>query len=421
MGEIDPIFYVPPIVFSSVSLAFLLLWHMKITPAWQWSAGFAQTAAGFVVSTFSPEPYSAAFVSGLIFIGAAYCYGSGLLVHFNAAPTLRIPRVLFAAVYSVVLAYIVFVEQNLIQQLFLTDISFALLLGVAVWMVTRRASRPIDIALVVTSWIVVLDCLARAIFFTFFTSSSDDFGDFATSLYNLEVSITTIIICMFFPFTALGASATAAIERHRAAAETDELTGLLNRRGFKRALERDFKSGGLSGSLIVCDIDCFKRINDTFGHAVGDRRRRSDLRTKRDSEDANLAAVARLSFKMRNHPLNAGSPVRQPLGIIGDARPRAVRRGDGVDVRWRQDMNEIGVQTSRADLLPDLTVNGRFKALAAAQDQNSRTNCARAISEAFDQNSTTAACRYDEALSRRLSVGPCCKKGDGEGRNDDIE
>ncbi|THK35590.1 diguanylate cyclase [Ensifer sp. MPMI2T] len=269
MGEIDLIFYVPPIVFSSVSLAFLLLWHMKITPAWQWSAGFAQTAAGFVVSTFLPEPYSAAFVSGLIFIGAACCYGSGLLVHFNA-PTLRIPRVLFAAVYSVVLAYIVFVEQSLIQQLFLTDVGFALLLGVAVWMVTRRASRPIDIALVVTSWIVVLDCLTRAIFFTFFTNSSDDFGDFATSLYNLEVSITTIIICMFFPFTALGASATAAIERHRAAAETDDLTGLLNRRGFKQALERDFKSVGLSGSLIVCDIDYFKRINDTFGHAVGD-------------------------------------------------------------------------------------------------------------------------------------------------------
>lgn len=269
MGEIDLIFYVPPIVFSSVALAYLLLWHMKITPAWQWSAGFAQTAAGFVVSTFLPEPYSAAFVSGLIFIGAAYCYGSGLLVHFNA-PRLRMPRVLFAVAYSVVLAYIVFVEQSLVQQLFLTDVGFALLLGVVVWIVTRRASRPIDIALVVTSWVVVLDCLVRTIFFTFFTNSSDDFGDFATSLYNLEVSISTITICMFFPFTALSASATAAIERHRAAAETDELTGLLNRRGFKRALEKNVKSGGFSGALIACDIDHFKRINDTFGHAAGD-------------------------------------------------------------------------------------------------------------------------------------------------------
>ncbi|MDK1376818.1 MULTISPECIES: GGDEF domain-containing protein [unclassified Sinorhizobium] len=269
MGEIDLIFYVPPVLFSIVTLAFVLLWQMKITPAWQWSAGFAQTAAGFVVSTFLTEPYSAAFASGLIFIGAAYCYGSGLLVHFNA-PRLRIPRVLFAAAYSVVLTYIVFVEQSLVQQLFLTDVGFALLLGVAVLIVTRRASRPIDIALVVTSSIVVLDSLTRAVFFTFFTNSSDDFGDFATSLYNLEVSVSTITVCMFFPFTALGASASAAIERHRAAAETDELTGLLNRRGFKQALERDFNTGGLSGSLLVCDIDHFKRINDTFGHAVGD-------------------------------------------------------------------------------------------------------------------------------------------------------
>ncbi|MEY9785231.1 GGDEF domain-containing protein [Sinorhizobium fredii] len=270
MGEIDLIFYVPPILFSSVALTFLVLWHMKITPAWQWSAGFAQTAAGFVISTFLPEPYSAAFVSGLIFIGAAYCYGSGLLAHFNA-PRLRIPRLLFAATYSIVLAYLVFAEQSLVQQLFLTDVGFALLLGVAVWIVARRASRPIDIALVVTSSIVVLDCLIRAIFFTFFTTSSDDFGDFATSLYNLEVSVSTMTICMFFPFTALGASASAAIERHQAAAETDELTGLLNRRGFKRALEKDFSSGCPRGSLIVCDIDYFKRINDTFGHAAGDK------------------------------------------------------------------------------------------------------------------------------------------------------
>ncbi len=269
MGDSNIIFYIPPILFGIVALAFFLLWHLKVTPGWHWGAGFAQTSAGFVVSTFLPEQFLAAFASGVIFIGAAYCYGSGLLRHFRG-PILREQRLAFVALYTAALAYTVYWQQSLVAQLFLTDVGFAFLLGWAVWVVARNASRPIDIALVVTSCVVVLDSVVRAVFFTFFTKSSNNFGDFASSLYNLEVTITTITICMFFPFTALAASATAAIERHRTAAGRDELTGLLNRRGFWDAVQLDPNGAVLTGSLIVCDIDHFKHVNDTYGHAVGD-------------------------------------------------------------------------------------------------------------------------------------------------------
>lgn len=50
------------------------------------------------------------------------------------------------------------------------------------------------------------------------------------------------------------------------------LTGLANRRGFEvaaSALWDDPRAYPLS--LIYCDIDRFKTINDTYGHAVGDR------------------------------------------------------------------------------------------------------------------------------------------------------
>jgi diguanylate cyclase (GGDEF)-like protein len=253
-----------------VSLAFLLLWRLKVTPAWQWAAGFAQTAIGFVLSTFPIEPVFAAFASGLIFIGAAYCYGSGLLAHFRVSPP-RGLRLIFVVTYLTLLIYFVYWRESLVEQLFLTDAGFAVLLGWAVFLVARKARRPIDIALVATTSIVVLDSVVRAVFFTFFTNSSDDFGDFARSVYNLEVTVTTITICMFFPFTALGASATAAIESHRRAAGTDDLTGLLNRRGFGDTIQDGFGSGPFGGSVILFDIDHFKRINDTHGHPVGDQ------------------------------------------------------------------------------------------------------------------------------------------------------
>lgn len=53
-------------------------------------------------------------------------------------------------------------------------------------------------------------------------------------------------------------------------AEQDALTGLLNRRAFVDAL-RGQLSASLSMSLLMVDLDNFKRVNDTHGHLAGDR------------------------------------------------------------------------------------------------------------------------------------------------------
>ena len=54
---------------------------------------------------------------------------------------------------------------------------------------------------------------------------------------------------------------------------TDELTGLLNRRGFRLEFERALaraRRRGETGVLLLCDLDGFKPVNDTFGHPAGD-------------------------------------------------------------------------------------------------------------------------------------------------------
>lgn len=55
---------------------------------------------------------------------------------------------------------------------------------------------------------------------------------------------------------------------------TDELTGLMNRRGFFdsfiREMDRTDRSHSTGGLLIMVDLDNFKMINDTYGHAAGD-------------------------------------------------------------------------------------------------------------------------------------------------------
>lgn len=63
-------------------------------------------------------------------------------------------------------------------------------------------------------------------------------------------------------------------ERIQRLAETDPLTGLSNRRALTRSLSKEhartLRSSGELG-LVMFDIDHFKKVNDTYGHAVGDK------------------------------------------------------------------------------------------------------------------------------------------------------
>ncbi len=54
---------------------------------------------------------------------------------------------------------------------------------------------------------------------------------------------------------------------------TDDLTGIFNKRQFRTTLKYEFDRARIYAeplSLIMLDIDHFKRINDTYGHAYGD-------------------------------------------------------------------------------------------------------------------------------------------------------
>ena len=65
-----------------------------------------------------------------------------------------------------------------------------------------------------------------------------------------------------------------ALEEARSVAFVDPLTGALNRRGFEKAYEREMARARRSGSrvaLVVIDLDDFKRLNDQYGHLVGDK------------------------------------------------------------------------------------------------------------------------------------------------------
>lgn len=100
-------------------------------------------------------------------------------------------------------------------------------------------------------------------------------NEFTLSSGWLATSILASIVCEIAIAFLVIAMAKERVElRHKKAARIDPLTGLGNRRAFtslaRRRIRRERDDETLSAMLIF-DLDNFKRVNDRFGHAIGDR------------------------------------------------------------------------------------------------------------------------------------------------------
>ena len=111
-------------------------------------------------------------------------------------------------------------------------------------------------------------CCALAVFFTIAGYLLDPPADIMDGLTNRTFSIVVIL------GTALCLNKLSEYERRLLVQSmTDSLTGLLNRRSFMDLSSKEETRARRHGdpfSVLMLDIDHFKKINDTYGHPVGD-------------------------------------------------------------------------------------------------------------------------------------------------------
>ncbi|MDD5229372.1 MAG: GGDEF domain-containing protein [Methylococcales bacterium] len=118
-------------------------------------------------------------------------------------------------------------------------------------------------------------------------------------------------------------------------ANTDPLTGLFNRRVFLERLtqesERISRLGG-SAVLLMLDLDFFKRVNDTYGHAMGDEvlRQFADI-LRKNSRSIDVAArfggeefVILLPSTNQNEAFIVAERLRKQVSDIAIEHPKGI-------------------------------------------------------------------------------------------------
>ena len=266
----DTFFFILPVTLTILGVAFLLLWRWGSPAAFWWGVGYLLGASVFVVAVL-PEVGKASWpniVADVFYTSSIACYSQALVTQYGVSSSIR-TRMAIIALFGCGSAFSTLILRSFPVQLALGDLSALVLLGQALFLVRRRMKHSIDKALGALLAIMIVDAITRGS--TVYLTAPESAADFLESEYGVFYQTTSAIFGIILALLAFAVVMIEVLARYRSAADTDPLTGLLNRRGFESALLQCSSGKPADGCVLTCDIDLFKTVNDQFGHAAGDR------------------------------------------------------------------------------------------------------------------------------------------------------
>ncbi|PYE89290.1 GGDEF domain-containing protein [Phyllobacterium leguminum] len=279
--------FIAPILLAIFALAFVGIWgacriiltEHRYNFLLAYGASFLAFSLAMLVQ-FAHMPDDAgynAIISGSLYIGACLLLVKGILGRSNRT----LPAAFYAGVFFAILvplSYFYYIDRNLIARIYLLNFGMG---GIFLFLAARaNFLRHGTVTDRILFWLVV------ALGLQFFVSIPLTIGS-VTAIQHLppverlrELTTTSFWIWSKGSVTLLGAtiglglitiSGADIITALRGERDTDPLTGALNRRGLDTHLPQLLaRNNRAAVSVIVCDLDYFKSINDTYGHAVGD-------------------------------------------------------------------------------------------------------------------------------------------------------
>lgn len=163
------------------------------------------------------------------------------------------------------------IDPSTIARIYVVNATYAVMaLVTTVSLVLSKPRTLVDWLFVGFAALLVLLALGRPLALLLDGLDTNSGGALGDSVYWASVQALTPVLALSLALAFTSAFCVQAFNELRHQADIDHLTGLLNRRGFELPAT-EFLSKGSPAAVMVADIDNFKTINDTFGHAIGDR------------------------------------------------------------------------------------------------------------------------------------------------------
>lgn len=257
--------------------AFLVLWRKRPDQTYLGLLvlTFISTGLAFAINDIVPHfnaPLSRA-TANVLFLTAVASACIAAMQRVGA----RIPVTLYLVACSLCaigFGWFLLVTPSPEARVYIVNATYVVLGATTVWSLYRRQPlSSVDWLFVGLSALLTLLGIARPLAMLFGWLDTNSTGLLRDSVYWATVQAATPILAVALGLAFIGALAVRLLDESSAEANRDFLTGLLNRRGFDRGVQKALAghhSGERKPALIIVDIDNFKAVNDTFGHAVGD-------------------------------------------------------------------------------------------------------------------------------------------------------
>ncbi|WP_245453211.1 GGDEF domain-containing protein [Aquibium carbonis] len=251
--------------------------YPRVRGAARWiAAAYLLGALSFIIEWMVPvfdRPRFVVFAAFATSLGGVGLLGLGIARHYGQ----RLPIRLFGAalLFGFALNLAIFdMPRTSVLRVLLYQTPYILVMGlVARQVFLVRERQLIDTIL---GWLLAASAahfLSKPVLAWAFGSGTTP-QDYINTIYGVISQSMGSMIMVAFGLMMLAVLVSEVLADATAKSETDPLTGLLNRRGFEARARLAGPIVGRSGvpaSIVICDLDHFKSINDTYGHGAGDR------------------------------------------------------------------------------------------------------------------------------------------------------
>lgn len=259
------------LVFAS---AFFLLWtYRRHKHVMVLCLSYVAYAAGFILQSFDLPIGVAAtkFLSNGLLLAAAVCLATAAVARHDRPSPARLLSLLGLAGMAA-LSWFLLVQPSLVGRIFAINFACS-----AICIVVVAALKPVPSKGIVDRVLIVVCSLAAVDFFlrplTAVWIGGESYEAYHASLYWLLTNFSMVLISVMLALSLTTAIALDVMKELQAESHTDPLSGLFNRRGFEERSSdcvKPLPEPALPLALVLADLDHFKSVNDTYGHAVGD-------------------------------------------------------------------------------------------------------------------------------------------------------